>query len=579
MLGTRGCRLGIQWPEIYEMQVRAIARAAQAVQQRTGEAPLVEIMHPLVGFREELRRLRELTEAVMAEEAPEIEYLCGTMIELPRAALRADEIAEVADFFSFGTNDLTQTTLGMSRDDAEGKFLTFYLEDGVLERNPFETLDQDGVGDLMRIGVERGRCDEARHQARHLRRARRRAELGRVLPRARPRLRLLLAVPRPARAARRRAGGAQGGHRARVRHAGGVAKYEFLVDGRSRWKATSEDDARAWLREYRDEHVNDDPDAVHVQIRKLSPWSWLTGGTIVDREQLLGASPRSRLTAPPRGPGDRRDRRLRRDALEGAEPLPRHRPAVADEPRRPGRVEPQPRDDRGPRLARLARADAGAVRAAGDDPRGAGRLGRGRGQGRARSEERARLSRLAASAPAEAGDRRQRCVPRRARAHGDARRAGRTLQLSYGTRLPPDRRQPREDTGRRGTITGAALPLAPSNASIIAQGRRFLGTHYLWGGLSAWGFDCSGLIWDLYRAHGLTIPRDADPQMHHGTPVARSALKPGDLLFFGSKNYADHVSIYLGDDQQLEAPDSAHRVRISPVRWTYYIGARRYLTR
>jgi pyruvate,orthophosphate dikinase len=157
MLGTRGCRLGIQWPEIYEMQARAIARAAKAVFERTGEAPLVEIMHPLVGFREELRRLRELTEQVMEEEAPELEYLCGTMIELPRAALRAAEIAEVADFFSFGTNDLTQTTLGMSRDDAEGKFLTFYLEDGVIDRNPFETLDQDGVGDLMRIGVERGR--------------------------------------------------------------------------------------------------------------------------------------------------------------------------------------------------------------------------------------------------------------------------------------------------------------------------------------------------------------------------------------------------------------------------------------
>jgi pyruvate,orthophosphate dikinase len=157
MLGTRGCRVGIQWPEIYEMQVRAIARAAKAVQERGGEAPLVEIMHPLVGFREELRRLRELTERVMEEEAPGVEYLCGTMIELPRAALRADEIAEVADFFSFGTNDLTQTTLGMSRDDAEGKFLTFYLEDGVLERNPFEVLDTEGVGDLMRIAVERGR--------------------------------------------------------------------------------------------------------------------------------------------------------------------------------------------------------------------------------------------------------------------------------------------------------------------------------------------------------------------------------------------------------------------------------------
>jgi pyruvate, orthophosphate dikinase len=157
MLGTRGCRLGLQFPEIYEMQVRAIARAATTVLARGGEAPLVEVMHPLVGFREELRRLRELTERVMEEEAPELEYLCGTMIELPRAALRAGEIAEVADFFSFGTNDLTQTTLGMSRDDAEGKFLTFYLEDSVLDRNPFEVLDQEGVGELMRIAVERGR--------------------------------------------------------------------------------------------------------------------------------------------------------------------------------------------------------------------------------------------------------------------------------------------------------------------------------------------------------------------------------------------------------------------------------------
>jgi len=157
MLGTRGCRLGLQWPEIYEMQVRAIVRAAGAVEERTGEAPLVEIMHPLVAFEEELRRLRELTAQVAEEEAPEVEYLCGTMIELPRACIRADEIARQADFFSFGTNDLTQTALGFSRDDAEGKFLTHYLEDGVLEKNPFETLDVGGVGDLMRIAVERGR--------------------------------------------------------------------------------------------------------------------------------------------------------------------------------------------------------------------------------------------------------------------------------------------------------------------------------------------------------------------------------------------------------------------------------------
>jgi pyruvate,orthophosphate dikinase len=156
MLGTRGCRLGLMFPEIYEMQVRAIVRAALAVQERTGEAPLVEIMHPLVGFGEELRRLRAMTVAT-ADEEGELEYLVGTMIELPRACVRADEIAEHADFFSFGTNDLTQTALGFSRDDAEGKFLTRYLEDGVLERNPFETIDQGGVGDLMRIAVERGR--------------------------------------------------------------------------------------------------------------------------------------------------------------------------------------------------------------------------------------------------------------------------------------------------------------------------------------------------------------------------------------------------------------------------------------
>jgi pyruvate, orthophosphate dikinase len=157
MLGTRGCRLGLLWPEIYEMQVRAIIRAAMAVEERTGEAPLVEIMHPLVGFSEELHRLRAITVATANEESESVQYLVGTMIELPRACIRADEIAAYADFFSFGTNDLTQTTLGLSRDDAEGKFLTRYLEDGVLERNPFETLDQGGVGDLMRIAVERGR--------------------------------------------------------------------------------------------------------------------------------------------------------------------------------------------------------------------------------------------------------------------------------------------------------------------------------------------------------------------------------------------------------------------------------------
>ncbi len=159
MLGTRGCRLGLMYPEIYEMQVRAIVRAAIAVRERTGDAPLVEVMHPLVAFEEELRRLRKLTIRVAGEEG-ELEYQVGTMIELPRACIRADEIARHADFFSFGTNDLTQTALGFSRDDAEGKFLTTYLEDDVLERNPFEVLDEEGVGDLMRIAVERGRGEK-----------------------------------------------------------------------------------------------------------------------------------------------------------------------------------------------------------------------------------------------------------------------------------------------------------------------------------------------------------------------------------------------------------------------------------
>jgi len=156
MLGTRGCRLGILYPEIYEMQVRAIVRAVEVVEKRTGKRPMAEIMHPLIGFAEELKRMRELTERVIAEENAG-ELPIGTMIELPRACVRADEIAEYADFFSFGTNDLTQTTMGISRDDAEGKFLTKYIESGVIAQNPFASLDQSGVGDLMKMAIERSR--------------------------------------------------------------------------------------------------------------------------------------------------------------------------------------------------------------------------------------------------------------------------------------------------------------------------------------------------------------------------------------------------------------------------------------
>jgi len=156
MLGTRGCRLGLQWPAIYEMQIRAIVRAAHAVELRTGTAPAVEIMHPLVAFEEELSRLEELTLRTIAEEGG-CECRVGTMIELPRAALRAGELARHADFFSFGTNDLTQTTLGVSRDDAQGRFLTYYLEHGILTDDPFATLDVDGVGELIRTATTRGR--------------------------------------------------------------------------------------------------------------------------------------------------------------------------------------------------------------------------------------------------------------------------------------------------------------------------------------------------------------------------------------------------------------------------------------
>jgi pyruvate,orthophosphate dikinase len=161
MLGHRGCRLGLTYPEIYDLQVQAIMEAACELNRDEGFKIVPEIMIPLVAVVEELKRLREnavkVCEEVQGRYGVKIEYLIGTMIELPRAALTADEIANHADFFSFGTNDLTQTTFGLSRDDA-GKFLPFYVENGLLPDDPFVTLDQEGVGQLVRIGCERGRA-------------------------------------------------------------------------------------------------------------------------------------------------------------------------------------------------------------------------------------------------------------------------------------------------------------------------------------------------------------------------------------------------------------------------------------
>ena len=160
MLGHRGCRLGISYPEIYAMQARAIFEGALAVARETGSAPLPEIMIPLVATKRELEitrgQIERVAKEVFFEVGRELPFTIGTMIELPRAALTADAIAEVADFFSFGTNDLTQTTFGLSRDDA-GKFLPHYIEIGILEKDPFVALDTEGVGMLMRIAAEKGR--------------------------------------------------------------------------------------------------------------------------------------------------------------------------------------------------------------------------------------------------------------------------------------------------------------------------------------------------------------------------------------------------------------------------------------
>jgi pyruvate,orthophosphate dikinase len=155
MLGTRGCRLGILYPEIYEMQVHAIFRAAKAA----AEPPHPEIMIPLVDYEQELEIMRDLVIRVGEDEGLTVgeDYTVGTMIELPRACFVADRIARHADFFSFGTNDLTQTALGFSRDDVESKFVPTYMERKIIDRSPFETIDKPGVGWLVRLGAWVGR--------------------------------------------------------------------------------------------------------------------------------------------------------------------------------------------------------------------------------------------------------------------------------------------------------------------------------------------------------------------------------------------------------------------------------------
>ncbi|WP_066825498.1 pyruvate, phosphate dikinase [Sphingomonas mali] len=161
MLGHRGCRLGVTYPEIYEMQARAIFEAAVIVAEKSGDAPIPEVMIPLVATRRELELMKDVVDkaakAVFADKGREISYFVGTMIELPRAALKAGEIAEVGQFFSFGTNDLTQTALGVSRDDA-ARFLGIYVDKGIYPKDPFVSLDVEGVGELIRIAAERGRA-------------------------------------------------------------------------------------------------------------------------------------------------------------------------------------------------------------------------------------------------------------------------------------------------------------------------------------------------------------------------------------------------------------------------------------
>ena len=201
MLGHRGCRLGITYPEITEMQARAIIEAACNLKMK-GLNPKPEIMVPLVGEVKELKMqvdiIRKTAELVFSEKGVRVEFMVGTMIEIPRAAITADEIAEVAEFFSFGTNDLTQMTFGYSRDDV-GKFLPTYLKKGILKADPFAVLDQVGVGRMVKMGAQLGRKTNPKYQVRYLWRTRWRTFIRYLLRRRWYELRILLPLPRPHR--------------------------------------------------------------------------------------------------------------------------------------------------------------------------------------------------------------------------------------------------------------------------------------------------------------------------------------------------------------------------------------------
>ena len=208
MLGHRGCRLGITYPEITEMQARAIIEAAVAV-EKEGIKTHAEVMIPLIATVKEMANqgaiVRRVAEEVFKEKGRHVHYLVGTMIELPRACLVADEIAKEAEFFSFGTNDLTQTTFGFSRDDVN-KVLPTYLAEGILKQDPFAAIDRDGVGELVTDRDRTRTKDASQAGGGDLRRARRRAVVGGVLPSGGNGLRFVLPVPRADGAAGRGAG-------------------------------------------------------------------------------------------------------------------------------------------------------------------------------------------------------------------------------------------------------------------------------------------------------------------------------------------------------------------------------------